>query len=66
MVKYLTKREKSPKVVDGQEDMCTRIFKIPGIVNLIHLFELDLALEDHIKILSYFPGRVIYEFISLD
>lgn len=66
MVKYLTKREESPKVVDGPEDLCTRIFKIPGIFHLMHLFELDRTLEDHIKILSFFPGRVTYEFISLD
>lgn len=54
MVKYVTKLEGSPKVVDGPEDLCTRIFKIPGIFNLMHLFKLDLTLEDHIKILSYF------------
>lgn len=66
MVKYGTKLEGSPKVVDGPEDLCTRIFKIPGIFSIMHLFKLDLTLEDHIKILSYFPGRVMYEFISLD
>lgn len=66
MIQYVTKFRGGPKAVDDPKYLCNWSFKIPGIFILIHLFEQDLTLEDHFKTLSYFHGRVIYEFISLD